>query len=67
MEMCYGKVLDVLLINQEKLTKKERFKLFGTLSNYIFLKTKYVRGQFTLKQLKKKREDNYNQNPEATK
>jgi hypothetical protein len=67
MELRYGKVLDVLLLNQEKLTKKERVKLFATLYNYIFLKTKYVRDQFTLKQLKKKREDYNNQNPEATK
>ena len=43
MEMLYEKVLDDLLINQEKLTKTERVKLFVTLSNYIFPKTKSVR------------------------
>ena len=53
MEMLYEKVLDDLLINQEKLTKTERVKLFVTLSNYIFPKTKSVRDQFTIKQLKK--------------
>ena len=53
MEMLYEKVLDDLLINQDKLTKTERVKLFVTLSNYIFPKTKSVRDQFTIKQLKK--------------
>ena len=48
MEMLYEKVLDDLLINQEKLTKTERVKVFVTLSNYIFPKTKSVRDQFTL-------------------
>ena len=45
-------VLDELLMNQEKLTKTEREKVFGSLSNYIFPKTKSVRDQFTIKQLK---------------
>jgi len=53
MEILYEKVLDDLLVNQEKLTKTERVKLFVTLSNYIFPKTKSVRDQFTIKQLKK--------------
>ena len=51
-EMLYEKVLDDLLINQDKLTKTERVKLFVTLSNYIFPKTKSVRDQFTIQQLK---------------
>ena len=38
MEMLYQKVLDNLLVNQEKLTKTELVKLFATLSNYIFPK-----------------------------
>ena len=33
MKMLYEKVFDDLLINQEKLTKTERVKLFVTLSN----------------------------------
>tara|TARA_B100000795_G_scaffold100450_1_gene73903 strand:+ start:202 stop:393 length:192 start_codon:yes stop_codon:yes gene_type:complete len=33
MEMLYEKVLDDLPINQEKLTKTERVKVFVTLSN----------------------------------
>jgi hypothetical protein len=45
--------LDDLLVNQEKLTKTEQLKLFVTISNYIFPKTKSVRDQFTIKQLKK--------------
>ncbi len=52
MEMLYEKVLDDLLINQDKLTKTEHVKLFVTLSNYIFPKTKSVRDQFTIQQLK---------------
>ncbi|MDA8930854.1 hypothetical protein N9J07_05685, partial [Bacteroidia bacterium] len=52
MELLYEKVLDDLLKNQEKLTKTERVKLFVTLSNYIFPKTKSVRDKFTLEQLK---------------
>ena len=41
MEILYVKVLDDLLMNQDKLTKTERVKLFVTLSNYIFPKTKH--------------------------
>jgi len=52
MEILYEKVLDDLLINQEKLIKTERVKLFVILSNYIFPKTKSVRNQFTYQKLK---------------
>ena len=55
MEMLYEKVLDDLLVNQEKLTKTERVKVFATLSNYIFPKTKSVRDHFTLDKLKEER------------
>ena len=41
-----------ILVNQKKLTKTERVKLFVTLSNYIFPKTKSVRDKFTLDRLK---------------
>jgi len=54
MELLYEKVLDDLLVNQEKLTKTERVKVFVTLSNYIFPKTKSVRDQFTLDKLKER-------------
>jgi hypothetical protein len=67
MEMGSKKVLDDLLINQEKLTKTERVKVFGTLSNYIFPKTKSVRYKFTLEKLKEKNEDLFNQDPDPTK
>ena len=40
MELLYEKVLDDLLVNQEKLTKTERVKLFVTLSGHLFLKNK---------------------------
>jgi hypothetical protein len=52
MELLYEKVLDDLLKNQDKLTKTERVKLFVTLSNYIFPKTKSVRDKFTLEKIK---------------
>ena len=48
MEMLYEKVLDDLLVNQEKLTKTERVKLFVTLSNFNFPKTNSVRDQFQI-------------------
>ena len=66
MEMLDEKVLDDLLINQDKLTKTERVKVFVTLSNYIFPKTKSVRDKFTLEKLKEKNEDLFNQDPEPT-
>jgi len=67
MELLYEEVLDELLANQKSLTKTERVKLFVTLSNYIFPKTKSVRDKFTLEQLKEKNEDLFNQNPDPTK
>jgi hypothetical protein len=66
MELLYEKVLDDLLINQDKLTKTERVKVFVTLSNYIFPKTKSVRDKFTLEKLKEKNEDLFNQDPDPT-
>ena len=39
------KVLDNLLINQEKLTKTEQLRLFVTLSGYLFPKNKPVKKQ----------------------
>jgi hypothetical protein len=63
MEMRSKKVLDGLLINQDKLTKTERVNL----SNYIFPKTKSVRDKFTLGKLKEKKEDHFNQDPDPTK
>jgi hypothetical protein len=68
MELLYEKVLDDLLINQEKLTKTERVKLFVTLSNYIFPKTKTVRDQFTIKQLKEIEKQSFmDKDPDPTK
>ena len=45
MELLYEKVLDNLLINQDKLTKTEQLKLFVTLSGYLFTKNKPVKKQ----------------------
>jgi uncharacterized membrane protein (DUF106 family) len=61
------KVLDDLLVNQEKLTKTERVKVFLTLSDDIFSKTKAVRDQFMLEKLKEKKEDLFKQDPDPTK
>jgi hypothetical protein len=41
-------VLDDLLVNQEKLTKTEKIKVFGRLFNDIYIKTKSVRDKFPL-------------------
>jgi hypothetical protein len=66
--MLYEKVLDDLLINQDKLTKTERVKVFGSLSNYIFPKTKSVRDQFTIKQLKEIEKQGFmDRDPDLTK
>ena len=67
MELLYEEILDELLVNQKSLTKTERVKLFVTLSNYIFPKTKSVRDKFTLEQLKEKSEDFFNKDPDPTK
>ena len=52
MELLFEEILDKLLVNQKSLTKTERVKLFVTVSNYIFPKTKSVRDKFTLDRLK---------------
>jgi hypothetical protein len=52
MEMLYEKVLDDFRVNQDKLTKTERVKVFVTLSDDIFSKTKSVLDEFTIQQLK---------------
>jgi len=68
MELLYEKVLDDLLVNQDKLTKTERVKLFVTLSNYIFPKTKSVRDQFTIQQLKEIEKQGFmDRDPDPTK
>jgi hypothetical protein len=66
MEIRCKKVLDDLLVNQEKLTKTEEVKVFVTLSNYIFPKTKSVRDKFSLEKLKEKNEDLFKQDPDPT-
>ena len=68
MELLYEEVLDELLVNQKSLTKTERVKLFVTLSNYIFPKTKSVRDQFTLDKLKEiDTQGFYDRDPDPTK
>ena len=48
----YEETLDKFLVNQKSLTKTKRVKLFVTVSNYIFPKTKSVRDKFALEKLK---------------
>jgi hypothetical protein len=67
MEILYEKVLDDLPINQEKLTKTERVKVFGTLSNYVLARTNFIRNKFIMEKLKEKKEDFCNQYPDLTK
>ena len=68
MELLYEEILDELLVNQKSLTKTERVKLFVTLSNYIFPKTKSVRDQFTLGKLKEiDTQGFYDRDPDPTK
>ena len=68
MELLYEEILDELLLNQKSLTKTQRVKLFVTLSNSIFPKTKSVRDQFTIKQLKKIDKQGYmDRDPDPTK
>ena len=43
MELLFEKVLDDLLVNQDKLTKTERVKLFVTLSGHLFPKNKPIK------------------------
>ena len=42
MEMRYNKVLNDLLVNQEKITKTEQVEVFVTLSGYLFPKNKPI-------------------------
>ena len=65
--MLYEKVFDDMLVNQDKLMKTDRIKLFVTLSCYIFPKTKWVRDKFTLEQLKEMKEDYFDNTPDPTK
>ena len=57
MELLYEKVLDDLLVHQDKLTQPERVPLFVTLSNAMFPKNKPVRDKCTLNKLKEDKDD----------
>jgi hypothetical protein len=65
MELLYEKVLFDLRINQDKLTKTERVKFFGTFFNDIYLKNKSVRDKCTLEKLKEKK-NIFNQDSDST-
>ena len=66
--MLYEEILDELLVNQKSLTKTERVKLFLTLSNYIFPKTKSVRDKFALDRLKEiDNQGNFDKDQDPTK
>ena len=56
LDLIYKKALGDLLKDQDKFTKIELVKVFVTLSNYLFSKTKFTREKFTqekIKQIKK--------------
>ena len=55
MEMLYEKVLDDLLINQEKLTKTERVKVFVTLSKLYLPKNKVCTRQIHAGKIKREK------------
>jgi hypothetical protein len=61
-------VLDDLLVNQDQLTKTEWVKVFVTLFDDIFLKTKSVLDAFTIQQLKEIEKQGFtNRDPDPTK
>jgi len=68
MEMLYETVLDDLIINSKDLSNSDKVKLVQTLSNYLLPKTKTVRDQFTIQELKdRKEQDIYDRDPDPTK
>ena len=54
MELLYEEVLDHLIMHQGELSNADRVRLVQSLSNYILPKTKSVRDQYTLEQLKER-------------
>ena len=54
MELLYEEVLDHLIMHQDELSNADRVRLVQSLSNYLLPKTKSVRDQFTLEQLKER-------------
>ena len=54
MELLYEEVLDHLIMHQDKLSNADRVRLVQSLSNYLLPKTKSVRDQYTLEQLKER-------------
>jgi hypothetical protein len=54
MELLYEEVLDHLIMHQDELSNADRVRLVQSLSNYLLPKTKSVRDQYTLEQLKER-------------
>ena len=54
MELLYEEVLDHLIMHQDELSNTDRVRLVQSLSNYLLPKTKSVRDQYTLEQLKER-------------
>lgn len=54
MEILYESVLDHLIVHQTELSMSDRVRLVQSLSNYLLPKTKSVRDQFTLEDLKER-------------
>jgi len=59
MELLYEEVLDHLIMHQDELSNADRVRLVQSLSNYLLPKTKSVRDQYTIEQLKERDKQSY--------
>jgi hypothetical protein len=59
MELLYEGVLDHLIMHQDELSNADRVRLVQSLSNYLLPKTKSVRDQYTIEQLKERDKQSY--------
>jgi len=59
MELLYEEVLDHLIMHQDELPNADRVRLVQSLSNYLLPKTKSIRDQYTIEQLKERDKQSY--------
>ena len=59
MELLYEEVLDHLIMHQDELSNADRVRLVQSLSNYLLPKTKSIRDQYTIEQLKERDKQSY--------
>lgn len=68
MELLYEEVLDHLIMHQDELSNSDRVRLVQSLSNYLLPKTKSVRDQYTIEQLKEREKQGLmDRDPDPTK